>query len=84
MAWTGPTTFASRRAQPVSIDASSFVTGGTSPRTYTAAGLPAGLTMSSAGMITGTPTTLATYSPTVTVTDGLGATVTASLKWTVS
>jgi hypothetical protein len=40
--------------------------------------------MSSAGVVTGTPTTLATYSTSVTVTDGLGATVTASLRWTVS
>ena len=45
--------------------------GGTSPYTFaiTAGALPAGTAMSSGGLISGTPTTAATYSFTVKVTD---------------
>ncbi|MFD4561250.1 M4 family metallopeptidase [Streptomyces sp. NPDC058469] len=52
--------------------------------TYAATGLPTGLSISSTGAITGTPTTAGTYSSTVTVTDSTGATGTASFTWTVS
>ncbi|MEU4171968.1 M4 family metallopeptidase [Streptomyces sp. NPDC026665] len=53
--------------------------------TYSASGLPTGLSISSStGAITGTPTTAGTYSTTVTVTDSTGATGTASFTWTVS
>ncbi|WP_330347218.1 M4 family metallopeptidase [Streptomyces sp. NBC_00582] len=52
--------------------------------TYAASGLPTGLSISSTGLISGTPTTAGTYSTTVTVTDSTGATGTASFTWTVS
>ncbi|MGW3287415.1 M4 family metallopeptidase [Streptomyces sp. NPDC001002] len=52
--------------------------------TYAATGLPTGLSISSTGAITGTPTTAGTYSTTVTVTDSTGATGTAAFTWTVS
>ncbi|WP_435279960.1 M4 family metallopeptidase [Streptomyces sp. 1222.5] len=53
--------------------------------TYTASGLPAGLSMnSSTGLISGTPSTAAAYSTTVTVTDSTGAAGTANFIWTVS
>ncbi|GHB24128.1 hypothetical protein GCM10010306_016660 [Streptomyces umbrinus] len=53
--------------------------------TYSASGLPTGLSISSStGTISGTPTTAGTYSSTVTVTDSTGATGTASFTWTVS
>ncbi|MFJ4787824.1 M4 family metallopeptidase [Streptomyces sp. NPDC088794] len=52
--------------------------------TYAATGLPTGLSISSTGAVTGTPTTAGTYSTTVTVTDSTGATGTASFTWTVS
>jgi O-glycosyl hydrolase len=53
--------------------------------TYTAAGLPAGLSISSStGLISGTPTTAGTSSVTVTVTDTTGAKGTAAFTWTVS
>ncbi|MEU1514615.1 M4 family metallopeptidase [Streptomyces sp. NPDC005811] len=52
--------------------------------TYAASGLPTGLSISSTGLISGTPTTAGSYSTTVTVTDSTGATGTASFTWTVS
>ncbi|MFJ9004114.1 M4 family metallopeptidase [Streptomyces canus] len=52
--------------------------------TYAATGLPTGLSISSTGLISGTPTTAGSYSTTVTVTDSTGATGTASFTWTVS
>ena len=52
--------------------------------TYTASGLPAGLSISSAGLISGTPTTAATSSVTVTAKDTTGATGSASFTWTIS
>ncbi|MFG2352198.1 M4 family metallopeptidase [Streptomyces sp. NPDC048521] len=53
--------------------------------TYSASGLPSGLSInSSTGLITGTPTAAGTSSTTVTVTDSTGATGTATFTWTVS
>ena len=52
--------------------------------TYSAAGLPAGLSISSAGVISGTPTTVGTSTVTVTAKDGNGAYATQSFVWTVS
>jgi hypothetical protein len=54
--------------------------------TYSATGLPTGLSISSSGLITGTPTT-ATGSPfsvTVTATDTTGAKGSATFTWTIS
>jgi O-glycosyl hydrolase len=52
---------------------------------YTATGLPAGLTIAPAtGLISGTPTTAGTNSVTVTATDGTGASGSASFTWTIS
>jgi len=44
-------------------------TGGKTPLTWNATGLPAGLTCSTAGVISGTPTAFGDFSVTVTVTD---------------
>ena len=43
---------------------------GTAPITFTASGLPAGLTISSAGVIAGTPTTAGTFPGTITAANG--------------
>jgi Putative Ig domain len=53
--------------------------------TYTATGLPAGLSISSTtGLISGTPTTAGTSSVTVTATDTTGASGSATFTWTIS
>src|SRR5262249_33222226 len=52
--------------------------------TYTATGLPAGLSISSGGKITGTPTTAGTSSVTVTAKDSTNAPGSPSSPWTIS
>ena len=52
--------------------------------TYSATGLPAGLSISSSGLISGTPTTAGTSSVTVKATDTTGASGSASFSWTIS
>ena len=52
--------------------------------TYSATGLPAGLSISSSGLITGTPTTAGSSTTTVTARDSTGASGSASFTWTVS
>ena len=51
--------------------------------TYTAAGLPPGLSISSAGLISGTPTTAGTDQVTVTATDTSGGSGSATFIWTI-
>lgn len=58
--------------------------GGLSPYTFSATGLPAGLGISSAGAISGTPTAAGAYSVTVTVRDAGGATATRQYPVTIA
>ncbi|HEU5429049.1 MAG TPA: RICIN domain-containing protein [Actinocrinis sp.] len=51
---------------------------------YTASGLPTGLSISSSGLITGTPSAAGTFNATVTATDPTGASGSASFTWTIS
>jgi hypothetical protein len=52
---------------------------------YSASGLPAGLSISSAsGLISGTPTTAGTSRVTVTATDGTVASASATFTWTIT
>ena len=53
------------------------------PYTFSATGLPAGLTMSTSGTISGTPTVSGTFSYTVTVKDSAGNTGTVNCSVTV-
>ena len=59
------------------------VTGGTGPYSYLASGLPAGLTVSSSGQITGTPTSNGTATVTFLAVDATGASVVATRTLTV-
>ena len=52
--------------------------------TYTAAGLPAGLSINSAGLISGTPSAAGTSNVTVTARDSTGASGSVSFNWTIS
>jgi pseudomonalisin len=60
--------------------------GGTAPYTWTAASgsLPPGLSLSSTGVLSGTPTTAGSYGFTVTVTDSAGASATQTFQITIS
>ncbi|MBC3841204.1 hypothetical protein GXW82_15560 [Streptacidiphilus sp. 4-A2] len=52
--------------------------------TYSATGLPAGMSISSSGLISGTPTTSGTDSVIVTATDSTGASGSAAFSYTVN
>jgi len=52
--------------------------------TYSATGLPAGLSISSSGLISGAPTAAGTSSVTVAAHDGTGASGSTSFSWTIS
>jgi serine protease len=67
---------------PVQVAATDSGSGQT--LTFSAAGLPAGLSISPSGLISGTPTTAATSSVTVTATDGTGASGSARFMWTIN
>jgi O-glycosyl hydrolase len=69
-------------AASLQISASDSASGQT--LTYSATGLPPGLSVSSSGLISGTPTTAGTYSVTVTATDTTGASGSATFSWTVA
>ena len=70
-------------AASVQVNASDSAAG--QALTYSATGLPAGLSISSSsGLISGTPTTAGTSSVTVTATDTTGAAGSASFSWTVT
>gem|GEM_PF-1744251 len=64
------------------IQATDSVSGQT--LTYSATGLPAGLSISSGGQISGTPTTAGTYTVTVTAKDTTGASGSTTFTWTVN
>ncbi|MGW4523634.1 putative Ig domain-containing protein [Amycolatopsis sp. NPDC004378] len=58
--------------------------GGSGGYTWTATGLPAGLSISTSGLISGTPTTAGTSSVTATAKDSSGATGSTTFSWTIN
>ncbi len=58
--------------------------GGTAPYTWTATGLPTGLTISTSGLISGSPTTTGSYSVTVTANDATSTSGSATFAWTIA
>lgn len=67
---------------PLQVQAADSASGQT--LNFTANGLPAGLSITSGGRITGTPTTAGNFSVTVTATDTTGAKGSATFTWTVT
>lgn len=67
---------------PVSLQM--VASGGQSPYSFSATGLPAGLTISANGLISGTPSAAGTSHVTVTAKDAAGATGSVSFTWTVT
>ena len=82
-----PATVTSIAGDPVVLqvrdtDADVGATGYTPP-VFTASGLPAGMAINSSGLITGWAQTPGTYKITVSAIDGLDATGTTTITWTV-
>jgi Zn-dependent metalloprotease len=74
------------RSGTVGTAISSFTlsaSGGTPPYTWTGTGLPPGVTVSSSGTVSGTPTTAGTSNPTVTATAAAGGSGSATFTFTV-
>ena len=67
----------------VAISSSYDATGGNSV-SYTASGLPAGLSISSAGVVQGTPTTACACAVTVTATDSQALSATTTFTWNIT
>ncbi len=78
----GSQTWTVGTAASLQVQASDSASGQT--LTYSATGLPAGLSISSSGLISGSPTAASTGSATVTAADGTGAAGSATFSWTVN
>jgi serine protease len=81
---TNPGSQTSRLSRHTSLQIRATDSGG-STLTYSASGLPSGLSINpSTGLISGTPTKLGTYSVTVTGTDTTAAKGSTTFSWTVA
>jgi hypothetical protein len=82
---TGPGNQTSTVGTAASLQVSATDSASGQTLTYSATGLPAGLSInSSSGLISGTPTTAGTSSVTVTAKDTTGASGSATFTWTVN
>ncbi|MDQ2949559.1 MAG: Ig domain-containing protein, partial [Acidobacteriota bacterium] len=66
-----------------SYSATLAASGGVPPYTWSATGLPPGLNISTAGVVSGTPTVIGTFQPTVTVRDSAGTSASKTLSLSV-
>ncbi|MFC4108170.1 putative Ig domain-containing protein [Micromonospora zhanjiangensis] len=81
---TNPGNQAATTGVPVSLQIRASSSGSGQTLTYSATGLPAGLSINAgSGLISGTPTTVQNTTTTVTVKDTTGATGTTSFSWAV-
>lgn len=78
----GPQEGVAGRSVSVAVAAQDSTSGQTPA--FTATGLPAGVSISGGGTMSGTPNTAGTTTVTVTATDGTGAFAQASFVWTVT
>lgn len=81
---TSPGNLSTVAGSPVNTDITATDSASGYALSFSAKGLPPGLSISSSGAVTGLPYTTGTYDVTVTATDSLGATGTATFTWTVS
>ena len=85
MTVTNPGSQTSTVGSPVSLQMQGADSASGQTLTWSATGLPAGLSISSSsGLISGTPTTAGPSPVTVTATDTTGASGSASFSWTVN
>ena len=84
--WLVPTINTKSTKQNVAVDTTVAVTGGLAPLTWTATGLPTGLTIApDTGRITGTPTVKSNNNNvTVTARDARNQTRSATFKWNIT
>jgi hypothetical protein len=81
---TNPGTQTGAVGTPATLQIHATDSAGGQTLTYTASGLPAGLSITSGGLISGTPTTTGTRTVTVTATDTTGAAGSATFTWTIT
>ncbi|MDA8069031.1 MAG: putative Ig domain-containing protein, partial [Actinomycetota bacterium] len=81
---TNPGSQSSSTSSPVSLAIAGSDSGGAA-LSYTASGLPPGLSISSStGVISGTPSSAGSYTVTVSASDSTGATGSTTFSWTVT
>ncbi len=81
---TNPGSQSSSTSSPVSLTIAGSDSGGAA-LSYTASGLPPGLSISSStGVISGTPSSAGSYTVTVSASDSTGATGSTTFSWTVT
>lgn len=74
------------KSSPVNTAASLQLaaSGGTAPYSWSASGLPTGLSINGSGLISGTPTAAGTYTVTATAKDSAGKTGSTTFTWTIT
>jgi beta-glucosidase len=79
-----PFGYSSPKGAAVSFQMQAVDSNSAASLTFTASGLPSGISIAGNGTISGSSSTLGTYTVTVTATDGKGVSGTATFVWTVA